>query len=52
MPDTCSMVMAKPVRSRHGPVRPNAGMRTMISAGLISRTSSHERPNDSMTRGL
>ena len=30
MPDTCSIVMANPVRSRHGPVSPNAGIRTMI----------------------
>ena len=52
IPDTCSIVIANPVRSRHGPERPKAGIRTMIAAGLIARTSSHDSPNESITRGL
>ena len=51
MPDTCSIVWAKPTRSRHGPSRPNAGMRTITSDGFTRASSSHPRPNCSITRG-
>ena len=33
MPVSCSIVCAKPGRSRHGPVSPNAGMRTITDVG-------------------
>ena len=38
MPVRHSMVWAKPVRSRHGPSRPNAGIRTMTSWWFSSST--------------
>ena len=51
MPDACSMVWAKPVRSRHGPFRPKAGMRTMMVRSLSSWMASHVMPKLSSTRG-
>ena len=35
-PAICSIVGANPTRSRHGPVSPNAGIRTITSRGLSS----------------
>ena len=32
-PEVCSIVMANPARSRHGPSSPNAGIRTIIRPG-------------------
>ena len=45
------MVMANPVRFRHGPSSPKAGIRTMIALGFSSLIRSHPRPSWSMTRG-
>ena len=52
MPVRHSMVWANPVRSRHGPLSPKAGMRTMIRSGLTSCMRSQPRPNCSITRGV
>ena len=51
IPAACSMVCAKPTRSRHGPSSPNAGIRTMIARGLAALTASHSRSKLAMTRG-
>ena len=45
------MVWAKPVRSRHGPSRPNAGMRIITARGLAAWIASQPRPKFSITRG-
>ena len=47
-----SIVWANPVRSRHGPSRPKAGIRTMMSSPLSAWTRSQSKPNCSMTRGV
>ena len=52
MPVRHSMVWAKPVRSRHGPSRPKAGIRTMMSWSFSPWTRSQSKPNCSMTRGV
>ena len=51
-PVTCSMVCANPGRSRHGPSRPNAGIRTITARGLAACTTSQPRSNFSRTRGV
>ncbi len=45
------MVWAKPTRSRHGPSRPNAGIRTISASGLTAATVSQSIPRLVMTRG-
>ena len=50
-PAICSIVGAKPTRSRHGPVNPNAGIRTTTRPGLRSSSPSASSPNWSSTRG-
>ena len=50
-PAICSMVGAKPTRSRHGPSSPNAGIRAMTSRGLTASKASAVSPKWSITRG-
>ena len=51
-PQSCSMVCANPALSRHGPERPNAGMRSRLQRGFSSQTISHVRPKLASTRGV
>ena len=51
MPLACSMVCAKPTRSRHGPSSPNAGIRTIVALGFAACTTSHSRSKLAITRG-
>ena len=51
-PLICSMVCAKPVWSRHGPVSPKAGMRIRIARGFSARMRSQPSPMPSRTRGV
>ena len=51
IPAIISIVWAKPTRSRHGPLSPNAGMRTNTAFGLSSWITSHVSPHRSHTRG-
>ena len=51
IPVACSIVCAKPTRSRHGPSRPNAGIRTMTADGLAAEMASQSRPKFSITLG-
>ena len=51
MPEACSIVIAKPVRSRHGPDRPKAGIRHITARGFRAWISFQPSPKFSITRG-
>ena len=51
-PAASSITKAKAGRSRHGPSRPNPGMRTMIRSGRSAWRASRPRPSWSSTRGV
>ena len=51
-PAASSMTKAKAGWSRHGPSRPNPGMRIAMRSGRRARAASRSRPSCSSTRGV